>query len=62
MMVRTWTNWNRSERAGLKEGTVVAVREQPPQREREREREKEEQLAGRLESTAPRKKGKVIHR
>jgi hypothetical protein len=44
--------------AGLKEGAVVAVREQPPQRERER---KKNNLQEDVESTAPRKKGKVIH-
>jgi hypothetical protein len=43
MMVKTWTDWNPIRKllriSGLKEGAVVAVGEQPP--------EKKEQLAGR---------------
>jgi hypothetical protein len=51
----------RSGRGGLREGAVVAVKEQPPQREREREREKNS-LQEDVESTASGKEGKVIHR
>jgi hypothetical protein len=40
---------------------LVAIREQPLQREREREREKNN-LQEDVESTTPAKEGKVIHR
>jgi hypothetical protein len=42
-------------RVGHKEGAVVAVKEQPPQRK------KKKNLQENVESTAPGKEGKVIH-
>jgi hypothetical protein len=60
MMVRTWTNWNlirnRSGRAGLKEGAVVTVGEQPPQKKRATGRKV------RSNQAQPSEERKVVHR
>jgi hypothetical protein len=62
MMVRTWTNWNPIRKLlgtnSLKEGAVVAVGQQPPEREKKSNlQEGETSRAGTL-----RKEGTVIHR
>jgi hypothetical protein len=57
-----WIYWHHGSEllgvSGLKEGVVVAVREQPPQRERE----KKNNLQEGIESTAPGKEEQAVHR